>query len=217
MRAGSGPAECAPQSCALSTDIVYKAFKMRFIKKVKQQLGKWVPIEVCQHQDSAGLDHALDVSVQHRSTSTLTMCVAGSLGSAVAHAGDTSAANSIVAQARASVASMDALKSIKAVVNSSLALGWFVQPLPREPLKSHYPCLLHVEGRDSAGRLDRSHAITVMAGMIFDANHSNALAVSAQNLDACIPGEDFKFHRVIRGFQAIPSKKARHAPQLEPS
>ena len=175
-------------------------------------------VEVAAHQEVTQVADAHMPRMQHRSSSSLGMCVAGSLASAIAHAGDAKASDAIAKSARASVASMDAVKEIKCVVNSSLVSGsWLVQPLPQNPMKSRFPCLLHVEGRTSTGTIDRSHAITVMADMIFDANHTHVLRLTEENLNACIPGGDYKFHRVIRGFQAVPSKKARCAQRLEPS
>lgn len=170
-------------------------------------------VEVAAHQEAEHAADALTARVQHRSSCSKAICVAGSLASALAHAGDARAADAIAKAARASMDSMDAVKEIKSIVNSGLVSGWSVHPLPQEPLKSRFPCLLHVEGRDATGRLDRAHAITVMADMIFDANHANVLPLTEANLHACIPGADYKFHRVIRGFQAVPSKKARHGQQ----
>ena len=166
------------QRVRLDTTLVYKAFKLPFINKVKANKGTWVHVEVKRHQEVASESqiNALSAEVKYRSHARLKMCVAGSLASAVSHAGDKRAADAIAQHARASIASMDAVKLIKKVVNSSMVAGWHVQPLPQSPLKSIYPCMLHIEGRDPSGKVDRSHAITVMDGMILDANHSHARA-----------------------------------------
>jgi len=209
------------QGTHLDTDLVYKAFNLRQIKKCKLHKDKWVHLMVGSHQhvESAGVD-AGAIAIKYRSTPTLHICVAGSLASAVAHAGDLQAAAAIAKRGTESVASLDAFKDIKNYVNTSNISGWHVQPLGRDYKRKEFqitslasirhPCVLHVEGVNSRGQVERTHAITVANNMVFDANHRVALPLTKEAVDECIPGgSDYTFRRIIRGFMVVPSKRAR--------
>lgn len=217
-------AHCAlydSQGTHLDSDLVYKAFNLRQIKKCKLHKDKWVHLMVGSHQhvESAGVD-AGAIAIKYRSTPTLHICVAGSLASAVAHAGDLQAAAAIAKRGTESVASLDAFMDIKNYVNTSNISGWHVQPLGRDYKRKEFqitslasirhPCVLHVEGVNSRGQVERTHAITVANNMVFDANHRVALPLTKEAVDECIPGgSDYTFRRIIRGFMVVPSKRAR--------
>ena len=58
--------------------------------------------------------------------------------------------------------------------------------------------------------IDNTHAICVFDGLIFDANHSDPLPLTKDNLDACcLGGSNWTYHYVSRARKFVPSKKSR--------
>ena len=59
--------------------------------------------------------------------------------------------------------------------------------------------------------IDNTHAICVFNGLIFDANHSDPLPLTKDNLDACcLGGSNWTYHYVSRARKFVPSKKSRN-------
>ena len=58
--------------------------------------------------------------------------------------------------------------------------------------------------------IDNTHAICVFNGLIFDANHSDPLPLTKDNLDhCCLGGSGWTFHHVSRARQFSPSKQSK--------
>ena len=65
-------------------------------------------------------------------------------------------------------------------------------------------------GNETNQDIDNSHALCVFDGLIFDANHSDPLPLTKDNLNACcVGGPNWTFHHVSRARQFSPSKKSR--------
>ena len=111
------------------------------------------------------------------------VCAAHGLASAMYEYGDTQAAASIAACARAALASGDAFGYVRDHVNDS-APGWDVVPMPNhDPLDRVFsePINLQLVGSDGAG----THAVATLGSQIFDPAEVRALPLSRESLRWC--------------------------------
>lgn len=134
------------------------------------------------------------------------LCAAYGLASAIHTFGDTSAAATIAACARAALASGDAFGHIRGVVESQAA-GWSEVPLARhDPLATLIADPVHMQlvGSDGAG----THAVATLGGLRFDSAEACALPLSRAALDRCVGVHlnGATFSHVARAVRLMPEK-----------
>jgi len=137
------------------------------------------------------------------------VCAAHGLASAMYEYGDTQAAASIAACARAALASGDAFGYVRDHVNDS-APGWDVVPMPNhDPLDRVFsePINLQLVGSDGAG----THAVATLGSQIFDPAEARALPLSRESLDRCVGARlnGATFSHVARAVRLVPGKSLR--------
>ena len=214
---------------ALDGSWVRSNFKASFLDKVLAERGRYVyiPIGCAQERPPAGssgghrdrLEALVATTTPVQSSGAcpvvayrqggFDLCAAYGLASAVHAYGDVSAAAAIAASARAALASGDAFRHVRTVVESQAA-GWSEVPLVKhDPLTALIaePVHLQLVGSDGAG----THAVATLGGLIFDSAEACALPLSRAALDRCVGVHlnGATFSHVARAVRLVPGKSVR--------
>lgn len=131
-------------------------------------------------------------------------CVFSSAASALEYYGDQFGATKLAGNIDQSSKHLDPMALLHDIIDSSV-VGWHCQGL--RPLSTYnilevhpLPTTVKLEGSDGSV----NHAITIVAGYIFDSNESHALPLTIESLDRCVGA---RFVGCLKAIRLIPTQK----------